>query len=55
MIGSGDPTIGNKPKTIDILIIMYKKIANANPRQKSFAKKLLERKPILIILKIMIV
>ena len=41
MIGSGAPTIGSKPNTIDILTNIYKKIAEANPKQKSFEKKLL--------------
>ena len=39
-IGNGAPTIGSNPKTIDMLTKIYKKIAEANPKQKSFAKKL---------------
>ena len=40
MIGKGAPTIGSNPKTIDILTKIYIKIAEANPKQKSFEKKL---------------
>ncbi len=29
IIGKGDPTIGSNPKTIEILIVTYKKIAKA--------------------------
>jgi len=32
-MGSGDPTIGNIPKTILILIITYIKIADEKPKQ----------------------
>ena len=49
IIGKGEPTIGSNPKTIDILIETYKKIANAKPKQNSLEKKLLEIKPVLII------
>ena len=54
MIGSGEPTIGNKPKTIDKFTTIYIKIANAYPKQNSLAKLLLEIDPILIILNIII-
>ena len=42
MIGSGAPTMGNKPKTMEIFTNIYKKIPEAKPKQKSFEKKLLE-------------
>ena len=42
MIGRGAPTIGNNPKTIEILTKIYKKIAEANPKQNNFEKKLFE-------------
>ena len=29
IIGRGDPTIGSNPRTIDILMVTYKKIAKA--------------------------
>ena len=41
MIGSGAPTMGSNPKTIEILTNIYRKIAEAKPKQKSFEKKLL--------------
>ena len=41
--------MGSNPKTIDMLIETYKKIANANPKQNNLEKKLLEIKPVLII------
>ena len=50
IIGSGAPTIGNNPTTMDILTNTYKKRADEKPKQYSFAKKLLQENPILIIL-----
>ena len=50
MIGSGDPTIGNSPRTIEIFTKIYKNKADAKPKQYSFAKNDLQEKPILIIL-----
>ena len=41
IIGNGEPTIGSKPKTIDIFTEINTKIDDANPKQNSFAKKLL--------------
>ena len=41
MIGKGEPTIGNNPKTMDMFTEMNTKIDDANPKQNSFAKKLL--------------
>ena len=55
MIGSGDPTIGNNPSTIDKLTAIYIKIAKAKPKQNSRAQILLQIAPIWIILKIIIV
>ena len=52
--GKGEPTIGSKPKNIDILIETYRNIANAKPKQKSLEKKLLEIKPVAKILYIII-
>ena len=49
IIGNGEPTIGSNPKTIDILIDTYKKIAKAKPKQNNLEKKLLEINPVLII------
>ena len=54
IIGNGEPTIGSSPKTIDIFIDTYRKIANAKLKQKIRAKKLLESSPILITLNIII-
>ena len=42
MIGRGDPTIGNSPKTIHMFTEMYMKIAEAKPKQNSLPKKLLD-------------
>ena len=52
--GSGEPTIGKSPSTIDILVATYRKIAKEKPKQKSLEKKLLEIKPVRIILYIII-
>ena len=41
IIGSGDPTIGNNPKTIIILTTTYKKKAVPKLKQYSFPKLLL--------------
>ena len=54
MIGNGEPTIGNKPKTIHIFTEINIKIAEAKPKQNSLPKKLLDKNPILIILDIII-
>ena len=48
MIGNGAPTIGNRPRTIEILTNTYKKMAEAKPKQYNLAKKLLTKKPALI-------
>ena len=50
IIGSGAPTIGNRPRTIAIFTKIYKNKADAKPKQYSFAKNDLLKKPILIIL-----
>ena len=50
IIGSGAPTIGNSPITIAIFTKIYKNKADAKPKQYSFAKNDLLKKPILIIL-----
>ena len=42
IIGSGDPTIGSKPKTIHIFTAIKIKIAEANPKQYNLPKKLLD-------------
>ena len=42
MIGRGDPTIGNSPKTIHMFTEMYMKIAEAKPKQNNLPKKLLD-------------
>tara|TARA_B100000029_G_scaffold300711_1_gene293628 strand:+ start:439 stop:639 length:201 start_codon:yes stop_codon:yes gene_type:complete len=52
IIGSGEPTIGNKPRTIHMFTDIYIKIADAKPKQKSLPKKLLDKNPILTILNI---
>ena len=49
MMGNGAPTIGSKPKTIEMFTNTYKNIAVAKPKQYSLAKKLLTKKPMLII------
>ena len=54
IIGNGDPTVGRRPNTIDILVATYRKIAKEKPKQKSLEKKLLEIKPVRIILYIII-
>ena len=41
IIGKGAPTIGSRPKTIEIFTNTYRKIAEANPKQYNLAKKLL--------------
>ena len=41
IIGSGAPTIGSKPRTIDILPATYAKNAVANPKQNNFPNKIL--------------
>ena len=40
--GKGEPTIGSNPKTIDILIVTYKKIAKAKPKQNNLEKNFLK-------------
>ena len=50
IIGSGAPTIGKSPRTIAIFTKIYKNKADAKPKQYSFAKNDLLKKPILIIL-----
>lgn len=50
IIGRGAPTIGSKPKTIDILTITYTKKAAAKPKQYNFAKSFLDFFPIETIL-----
>ena len=50
IIGSGAPTIGNSPRTIAIFTKIYKNKADAKPKQYSFAKNDLLKKPIIIIL-----
>ena len=50
IIGRGAPTIGSKPKTIDMLTITYTKKAAAKPKQYNFAKLFLDLLPIKIIL-----
>ena len=47
-MGNGAPTIGSRPKTIEIFTNTYRKIAEAKPKQYNFEKKLLTKKPILI-------
>ena len=49
-MGKGEPTIGNKPKTIDIFTVINTKIDDANPKQNSLPKKLLAFFPISITL-----
>jgi hypothetical protein len=41
-MGSGAPTIGSKPSTIDILTATYTKNAVAKPKQYNFAKLFLD-------------
>ena len=53
MIGNGAPTIGNKPKTIDILTATNIKKAAAKPKQNNLEKLFLELLPIKKILYIM--
>ena len=50
MIGNGAPTIGSKPKTIDILTATQMKKAAAKPKQYSFEKLFFDWYPIAIIL-----
>ena len=52
MIGNGEPTIGNNPKTMHMFTETNIKIAEAKPKQKSLPKKLLDKNPILTILNI---
>jgi hypothetical protein len=47
-MGNGAPTIGNRPKTIEIFTNTYRKIAEAKPKQYNLAKKLLTINPVLI-------
>ncbi len=50
IIGRGAPTIGNKPRTIDIFTNTQRNKAVEKPKQNNLEKKLLHKKPILIIL-----
>tara|TARA_Y100000590_G_C15159727_1_gene803087 strand:- start:11 stop:211 length:201 start_codon:yes stop_codon:yes gene_type:complete len=50
IIGKGAPTIGSKPRTMDMLTATYIKKADAKPKQYNLAKLFLQFAPILVIL-----